>query len=346
MELRRACRWGLAALLAAAAVPANAAAAQVIAPRDVSAAVAVGRDGRAFVVSPSARPDSGTLSPVRRRCAARGSAFGPSRVLLARGRRRAARRRRVAADGSGVIVLQRGRSVRTAAFAAGGRVGPSTRSPRAAPAPTSPPRPSLRAAPRSWSGTATATRGAGGWRPRPRAEAARFGAPRPISAFARRPCCTGRVGGDRRARRRRGGVDVDGSAPPCGRAAPRGPRLPRAAAPRRRRRRPAGRRCRGRERRSGADLQHPARPPARDRRAPAAPAQQPGGAFGPAEHVNPHGRRSAPRPVTRASARPRRLARPAAGFTVHLSEAAPGALLAATAGSAPVRTSTPSGSTR
>ena len=89
------CRWALMAMLVAAA-PADGAqviaprdvaaapadAAQVIAPRDVAAALAVAGDGRAFVVSPSARPDSGTLRAVRRRTAPPGAAFGSSHALM------------------------------------------------------------------------------------------------------------------------------------------------------------------------------------------------------------------------------------------------------------------------
>jgi hypothetical protein len=178
-------------LTAALAAPARAGAAQVIAPRDVSAAVAVGRDGRAFVVSPSARPDSGTLSPVRRRSAGPGAAFGPSRVLLrttAGGRPVDAG---VAADGSGVIVLQRARSVRGAAFAADGRVG------RSFPLSARGARADFAAAAVAPSGAAIVVwyrhRSAVRWRLEAaiRAPGATgFGAPRPLSAFVRRPCCT------------------------------------------------------------------------------------------------------------------------------------------------------------
>jgi hypothetical protein len=184
----RACGWATGVLLLAAA---PAPAAQVIAPRDVSAAVAVGRDGRAFVVSPSARPDSGNLSPVRRRFAAPGAAFGPSRVLVranAGGRPVDAG---VAADGSGIVVLQRARTVRAAAFGADGRVGrSSTLSARGA-------RADFAASAVAPSGAAIVVwyrhRGAARWRLEAATRApgaTRFGAPRPISAFVRRPCCT------------------------------------------------------------------------------------------------------------------------------------------------------------
>jgi hypothetical protein len=184
----RACSWALAmALLAAAPAPA----AQVIAPRDVSAAVAVGRDGRAFVVSPSARPDSGTLSPVRRRFAAPGAAFGPSRVLLRAGAGGRPVDAGVAADGSGVIVLQRARSVRATAFGADAQVG------RSLPLSSPGARADFAASAVAPSGAAIVVwyrhRGAARWRleaARRAPGATRFGTPRPISAFVRRPCCT------------------------------------------------------------------------------------------------------------------------------------------------------------
>jgi hypothetical protein len=178
---------GLLLLLAAAPAPA----AQVIAPRDVSAAVAVGRDGRAFVVSPSARPDSGTLSPVRRRFAAPGAAFGPSRVLVranAGGRPVDAG---VAADGGGIVVLQRARTVRAATFGADGRVG------RSSPLSASGARADFAASAVAPSSAAIVVwyrhSGADRWRLEAATRApgaTRFGAPRPISAFVRRPCCT------------------------------------------------------------------------------------------------------------------------------------------------------------
>src|SRR4051794_41309773 len=110
------------ALALVAAAPAGAA--QIIAPRDVSAALAVARDGRAFVVSPSARPDSGTLAGVRRRSAAPSAAFGPSRTLLRSSAANRAVDAGVAADGSGLVVVQSRRGVRAVAFDAGGRLGP------------------------------------------------------------------------------------------------------------------------------------------------------------------------------------------------------------------------------
>jgi hypothetical protein len=183
----RACGWAIALALAAAA-PAGAA--QVIAPRDVSAALAVARDGRAFVVSPSARADSGTLPGVRRRSASPGGAFGPSRVLLRSSGAERAVAAGVAADGGGLVVVQRGRSVQAIAFDSGGRLDrpQALSSPRA--------RADFAASAVAPSGAAVVVwfrhRGA-----RWRLEAAtrepngpRFGASQPLSDFVRRPCCT------------------------------------------------------------------------------------------------------------------------------------------------------------
>ena len=128
MRATRCCRWGLVLALVAA-TPASAA--QVVAPRDVAAGLAVGPDGRAFVVSPSARPDSNALSSIRRRAARPGAAFGPSRTLM-----RSAGGARpvdagVAADGSGVIIVQAHRSVHAVAFGTGGALGDAGRAVRA-----------------------------------------------------------------------------------------------------------------------------------------------------------------------------------------------------------------------
>ena len=185
------CRWVLMAMLVAAA-PAHGA--QVIAPRDVAAALAVARDGRAFVVSPSARPESGTLHGVRRRSAAPGGAFGPSRALIGRGATDRAVDAGVAADGSGVIVVQRARgarrSVRAVPFGPRGRLGRVV----ALSAP---------GAPADFAASAIASSGAAvvvwfrhrGARWRLEAATrepgrARFGPPQALSAFVRRPCCT------------------------------------------------------------------------------------------------------------------------------------------------------------
>jgi hypothetical protein len=176
------------ALALVAAAPAGAA--QVIAPRDVSAALAVARDGRAFVVSPSARPDSGTLPGVRRRSAPPSAAFGPSRALMRSSAVNRAVDAGVAADGSGLVVVQSRRSVRAVAFDPGGRLGrPQSLSVRRA-------RADFAASAVAPSGAAVVVwfrhRGA-----RWRLEAAtrepngaRFGPPQALSDFVRRPCCT------------------------------------------------------------------------------------------------------------------------------------------------------------
>ena len=120
MRATRCCRW---ALVLALVLAAPASAAQVIAPRDVAARLAVGPDGRAFVVSPSARPDSHALSSIHRRTARPGAAFGPSRALMGSAAGARPVDAGVAADGSGVIIVQAHRSVRAVAFGAGGALG-------------------------------------------------------------------------------------------------------------------------------------------------------------------------------------------------------------------------------
>jgi hypothetical protein len=191
VRLTRACGWAVALALVAAA-PAGAA--QVIAPRDVTAALAVGRDGRAFVVSPSARPDTGTLGTVRRRSASPGRAFGRSRALWHSSATDRAVDAGVAADGSGAIVVQRvrgqPRSVRVVAFGPRGSLGRSV----ALSAPGA--RADFAASAVAPSGAAVVVwfrhRGAR-WRleaaARDGARAA-FGPPQPLSPFVRRPCCT------------------------------------------------------------------------------------------------------------------------------------------------------------
>jgi hypothetical protein len=183
----RACGWAIGLALFAAA-PANAA--QVLAPRDVSAALAVARDGRAFVVSPSARSDSGTLPGVRRRTASPGGAFGVSRVLMRSSAVDLAVDAGVAADGSGLIVVQSRRRVRAVAFDPNGRL----ERPQALSAPRA--RADFAASAVALSGAAVVVwfrhRGA-----RWRLEAAtrepngaRFGPSQALSGFVRRPCCT------------------------------------------------------------------------------------------------------------------------------------------------------------
>ena len=116
-------------------------------------------------------------------------------------------------------------------------------------------------------------RGAGRWRLEAATRApgaVKFGAPRPISAFVRRPCCTavsvaiGERGDAVATWTSTARPAVWAALRPAGRA---------FRAPQRLAADPAGTlaRRRGRERRSSADLQHPARPAARRRRAAAAP---------------------------------------------------------------------------
>jgi hypothetical protein len=97
----------------------------------------------------------------------------------------------VAADGSGIVVLQRARTVRAVAFGADGRVG------RSSPLSARGARADFAASAVAPSGAAIVVwyrhRGAARWRLEAvtRAPGAtRFGAPRPLSALVRRPCCT------------------------------------------------------------------------------------------------------------------------------------------------------------
>ena len=187
MKPTRACGWAIALALAAAA-PAGAA--PVIAPRDVSAALAVAGDGRAFVVSPSARPDSGTLPGVRRRSASPGHAFGASRVVMRSSAVDRAVDAGVAADGSGLVVVQSRRSVRAVAFDRSGRLG----RPQALSAPSA--RADFAASAVAPSGAAVVVwfRHLGGrWRLEAATrepKRARFGPPQALSNLVRLPCCT------------------------------------------------------------------------------------------------------------------------------------------------------------
>jgi hypothetical protein len=168
---------------------------QVIAARDVSAQVVVDGAGRAFLVSPSAWQESGTLSSIRVRSAAPGAVFGPSRMLMRSSRSEHAVDAGVAADGRGVIVVQgvrrSERRVLMVPFHARGTVGkPVTLS-----------APSARA---DFAASAVARNGAAvvvwfrhGPDRRWRLEAAirepgvaAFGPAVPVSAFVRRACCT------------------------------------------------------------------------------------------------------------------------------------------------------------
>jgi len=303
----------------------------VIAPRDVSGAVAVGPDGRAFVISPSARPDSGTLSPVRRRTAAPGAAFGPSRVLL---RANAGARpvdAGVAADGSGVVVLQRARNVRAAAFASDGRVGRSFRlSARGA-------RADFAASAVAPSGAAIVVwyrhRGAQRWRleaaTRPPG-ATRFGAPHAVSAFVRRPCCTtvsvaiGARGDAVATWTSTARPAVWAALRPAGRGFSPPQRLTTdAATP------PTGVVGAGGAAALTYSTQHV---PLRATDGLQLHRAAPGGRFGAAEHVNPGGGVTVAAAAVTAAGRVLIAWRDRLrGTTVHLSEAAPGAPLVATA---------------
>jgi hypothetical protein len=186
----------LVALLALA-VPVNerAAADQVIASRDVGAHVAVADDGSAFVVSPSAGRDPGRRSVVRARRAAPGETFGPSRILMRSSRADRAVDAGVAADGSGVIIVQSlrraHRRVRVVAFKPRGPIGrPMTLSARGGPA-------DFAASATARGGAAVVVwfrhRGGGRWRLEAAIRepgSAAFGTPQPLSPFVRRPCCT------------------------------------------------------------------------------------------------------------------------------------------------------------
>jgi hypothetical protein len=184
----------LALLAVAAPATARAATEQVVA-RDIGADVAVDGAGRAFLVSPSARQRSGTFSSVRARSAPPGAAFGPSRMLMRSSRADRAVDAGVAADGSGVIVVQSVRRpyrrVRVVTFGARGRVG--------TPVTVSSPRDNadFAASAVAPSGAAVVVwfrhHGARRWRleasiREPGAPA--FAPPEPVSAFVRRPCCT------------------------------------------------------------------------------------------------------------------------------------------------------------
>jgi hypothetical protein len=179
-------------VVAAASAPAGAAGAQVVAPRAVGADLAVAPDGRAFLVSPSARPRA-VARAARIRAALPGARFGPSRALMRTSAGDRVVDAGVAADGSGLIVVQRvrvgHRGVRVVAFGPRGRLG--------APIALSGARADFAASAVAPSGAAVVVwfrhRAAGRWRLEAAARApgaARFGAPEPLTAFARRPCCT------------------------------------------------------------------------------------------------------------------------------------------------------------
>ena len=178
----------LVALSVASAAPAEAAPPQALGRADRGAGVAVGDGGRAYLVSAGGRL-------ARLRSADPGARFGPPRVLVRAGGGDRPVDAGVAADGSGVIVVQRARgarrSVRAARFRPGGRLATA--------ATVSTGRGSA-----DFAASAVADSGAAviAWfRHRPdgrwRLEAvvrgpgrASFGAPEPLSPYVRRPCCT------------------------------------------------------------------------------------------------------------------------------------------------------------
>jgi hypothetical protein len=188
--------WCVVALVGVAVpAPARAATEQVIAADDTGADVAVDPDGSAFLVSPSTRRSPGTLSMVRARRAAPGAMFGPSRILMRSSRTDRAVHAGVAADGSGVIVVQSlrrpYRRVRVVTFTARGPVGaPVTvsRGRRRADVAAS-------AVARGGAAVVVWFRHRGGRRWRLEAAirepgAVAFGTPRALSSFVRRACCT------------------------------------------------------------------------------------------------------------------------------------------------------------
>jgi hypothetical protein len=180
--VRRGLFWVVLAL--GLAPPAHAAAAQFVAPRAAGAHIAADGAGRAFLVSASAGH-----AAVSARFAAPGARFGPQRTLMRSTRTDRAVDAGVADDGSGVIVVQNARRVRAVAFDTRGRLGvPVTLS---------------RGDRSDYVASAVAPSGAAvvvwfrhqgrRWR----LEAAvrdpgsgAFGQAQPVSAFVRRPCCT------------------------------------------------------------------------------------------------------------------------------------------------------------
>ena len=194
------------AILAAAAVGASvaccavrpavtpAAAAQRVATGAVREDLAVGDDGRAFLVTTEPAGAAGGRGAVRLRTAAPAARFGPARTLMWRGRGVRRMRAGVAADGTGVIALQSEhgtrREVRAAAFGARGRVGRPVTISRGDANDLA----ALEVAP---SGAAAVVWFRHGRRGRWRLVAAvrdpgaaRFGPPHSLSRFVRRPCCT------------------------------------------------------------------------------------------------------------------------------------------------------------
>jgi hypothetical protein len=174
---------------------ARAATEQVIGSRDLGVDVAVDGAGRAFLVSLSTGKDAGTFASVPTRSAPPGAGFGRARILLRSSRSDRAVAAGVAADGSGVIVVQsvRGadRRVRVVTFGSRGSVG--------APVTVSAPgdRADFAASAFAPSGAAVVVWFRHRTNKRWRLEAAirepgaaAFGPPRPVSRFVRRSCCS------------------------------------------------------------------------------------------------------------------------------------------------------------
>jgi uncharacterized protein (DUF2237 family) len=144
--------------------------------------LAVGESGRAFVVSPSAVDRSVGAASVRLRSAAPGGRFGPWRTVLRAGRDERVMDAGVAADGSGVAVLEGGTTVRMLTF--GGRLVGSARGDFAAAA-VAPTGAAIvvtfhHRSDRRWRLEAS-VRDTG---------AAAFGRSEPLTGFRRRACCT------------------------------------------------------------------------------------------------------------------------------------------------------------
>jgi hypothetical protein len=154
----------------------------------------VGADGRAFLVTPGARRAAAGPSRVRARSAAPGARFGRAHTLLRSRRGERAAGAGVAADGRGVIVVQRirgaRRSVRAVAFGAGGRLTRAATLSRGGASDFA----ALDVAPGGAAVVVWFRHGRSGrWRLEAavrEAKARAFGPPQPVSAFVRRPCCT------------------------------------------------------------------------------------------------------------------------------------------------------------
>jgi hypothetical protein len=178
----------LVALGVAPAAPTEAAVPQALAGFHRGAEIAVGEDGGAFLVDAGGRV-------ARLRSADPGARFRPPRALVRAGGGDRPVDAGVAADGSGVIVVQRDRgarrSVRVARFRRGGRPA------MAATVSTGRGSADFAASAVADSGAAIIAwfrhRADGRWRLEAAVRGpghASFGAPEPLSPYVRRPCCT------------------------------------------------------------------------------------------------------------------------------------------------------------